>query len=125
MGNGAVSDFQPPPAALSAAALVAAAATATATATATASMAVLQEQQNQQQQHHSHQQQMNMNMNMSINNQYGPPPNQVRNDNGTLAVHFGTCSNRELASFLSSLCYYSPMIAQKIYWELIPHPFVV
>ncbi|XP_064631687.1 zinc finger MIZ domain-containing protein 1-like isoform X2 [Lineus longissimus] len=76
MGNGAATDFQPPPAALSAAALVAAAATATATATATASMAVLQEQQNQQQ-HHPHQQQMNMNMNMSVNNQYGPPPNQA------------------------------------------------
>lgn len=62
------SEFQPPPGALSAAALVAAAATATATATATASMAVLQEQQNQQQQ-------LNMNMN-NMNNQFGSP--QVR-----------------------------------------------
>ena len=56
-------DYHAPPAALSAAALVAAAATATATATATASMVALQEQQNQQQQ---------LDMQMGMGNQYGP-----------------------------------------------------
>ncbi|XP_074647800.1 zinc finger MIZ domain-containing protein 1-like isoform X2 [Tubulanus polymorphus] len=60
---GGSNDFQPPPGALSAAAMVAAAATATATATATASMVALQEQHNQQQ--------INVNMNMNMNNQYG------------------------------------------------------